>query len=208
MNSKKVENLAYEALVHLCNQTEQVDFAQVRLNDKTISWDGELILFNSKESFCNGKKDGLEKRIPIQLKGYTDKISDITPTTSFDIDMKDLKNYETNNGCLFLLVTIKSNNLVTYYNILSRKKLQSLISLQKQCRIQLNIINDPKHFLQILTSAYLTFNNRISSSTAKITFKNLSPGQIIPLAPSVINDNGSSILKLQLKDIDIEVSKE
>ena len=58
--------------------------------DRTPSWDGELRLYKSRETFSKSNLSGV---IPIQVKGmWVKKLS--TGKTTFQADVADLKNYQ------------------------------------------------------------------------------------------------------------------
>lgn len=75
----------------------------IRENDKTPSWDGELRLYRSQESFS---KDSLIGNIPIQVKGtWVERFAKKKAT--FPAEISDLKNYQNDGGAMFFLVQIK-----------------------------------------------------------------------------------------------------
>lgn len=75
----------------------------IRDNDKTPSWDGELRLYKSQESFS---KDSLIGNIPVQVKGtWVNRFSKNKAT--FQVEVSDLRNYLQGGGVMFFLVQIK-----------------------------------------------------------------------------------------------------
>ena len=83
----------------------------IRENDKTPSWDGELRLYKSQESFS---KDSLIGNIPVQVKGtWVNRFSKNKAT--FQVEVSDLKNYLQGGGVMFFLVQIKDFDCYKIY---------------------------------------------------------------------------------------------
>lgn len=204
---KLIENLAYEELIHICNLTEQIDFSGVKINEKGISWDGELIIYDSKQAFESGKKEGNERKVPIQLKG---KMSNDNTKKDFgySIDYKDLKNYSLNSGCLFLVVSIIPNGKnVVYYEILSKKYISQLINsrgIKKSYTISFRKISNFKDFYDVVLQAYIILNNRIMTKSIKIAMKNMKPNMTRTLNPSVKNTGDDISLIIETDDFKCE----
>lgn len=205
---KLIENLAYEELVHICNLTKKIDFSEVKINEKGISWDGELIIYGSKKAFENGKKEGNECKIPIQLKGKMSKDNTEKDFIYYSVDYKDLKNYSRNSGCLFLVVLIIPNGKnVVYYNILSKKYINQVInakSIKKGYTIPFKKINDFKDFYDAVLQADLILNNRIWTKSTKIQMKNMKPDETKILKPSVKNKEDDILLIIETDDFECE----
>lgn len=83
----------------------------IRENDKTPSWDGELRLYKSQESFS---KDSLIGNIPVQVKGtWVNRFSKNKAT--FQVEVSDLRNYLQGGGVMFFLVQIKDFDCYKIY---------------------------------------------------------------------------------------------
>lgn len=69
----------------------------IRENDKTPSWDGEIIVYNSNSI---AKKD-IEGRVPVQIKGSAKE--DLSQKTiKYTLDCSDFHNYFSSNGAILL----------------------------------------------------------------------------------------------------------
>lgn len=145
IESRSIDILKNE--LHKC-KTIETHFSE---NDRGISWDGFIYLFKKED--CN-KKD-FEERIPVQIKGTLKELSD--ETTTFNVDIDDLKNYEKDGGCIFFYIFVKSDYIEgnIYYASLLPIDLNKLLSnvkvSQKNCSINLKRLpKDSKLILQIL----------------------------------------------------------
>lgn len=194
-SGKLIENLSFEELVHICNLTRRIDFANVKINEKGISWDGELTMYSSEKNFENGKKEGKEKRVPIQLKGKKASKDALKETIKFPVDKRDILNYYNNSGCLFLVVLIMPDTTRhMYYEILSRQYISGLDQFDdnKEILVGLTKVRNAQDFLEIVHRAYLILNNKIKKTGDKITIKRFEPNKTLTLKPSA-KYNGNSV---------------
>ena len=121
-------------------------------NDKTPSFDGYLFVYRGKKN-----KDNLLGRINVQVKGTETKIWD--STYKFQVEISDLNNYRSDNGCVFFLVSLDfdNNTWKIFYNCLQILDLNRMLEKangQKTIAIELNEFpkDDPVEISNILVN--------------------------------------------------------
>lgn len=109
MDKEKIGLLSVEKIL------ARSDFlkADIKRNDKTPSWDGEIFVY-SKPGY---KKSDLLGKVPIQIK-YSSR--ETKRSTYFPVDVSDLKNYKKDGGAIFFLIkpVKKYNDEGIYYTSL------------------------------------------------------------------------------------------
>lgn len=106
-NTIVIEQASISKLKDAVLRTQVIE-TDIHENDRTPSWDGELRLYKSHETFSKSNLSGV---IPIQVKGmWVKKLS--TGKTTFQADVADLKNYQKGGGVIFFL--IQSRNFDDY----------------------------------------------------------------------------------------------
>ncbi len=167
----------------------------IRENDKTPSWDGELRLYRSQKSFS---KDSLIGNIPIQVKGtWVDRFAKNRAT--FQAEVSDLKNYQNDGGALFFLVQIKDfDQYRIYFSSLLPFDLRRLLDSAKEQdtkRIQLEPFpyTDPDGMLRLL-SEFIT--NKRKQGTLLPNIKSM---QDLDGAPFEIDELQFSVCNIGLK---------
>ena len=122
-NSNVIEMASINKLKDAVLRTEIIE-PEIHENDKTPSWDGELRLYKSRESFS---KNRLVGRIPVQVKGaWVERFQ--KSRASFQVNVSDLQNYLTDGGVMFFLVQIKSYDAYKiYYSALLPFDLRKLV---------------------------------------------------------------------------------
>lgn len=103
LNNNQIEKLATDAVSTALMNCSVLD-PFISSNDKTPSWDGEILVYNSK-SFT---KENLLGKVPAQVKGKERKRK--IRKATFSCEITDLKNYYNDGGCIFFLVYINSKN--------------------------------------------------------------------------------------------------
>lgn len=103
------ENFSVGAVRNLCALSKHLSGQDINYNDKTISWDGNIIYFSGKK----GIKIGKEYSIPVQIKGK--RVKQFDDTATFRIDKNDLDNYFNNKGVVFFLVEILDDGVSKIY---------------------------------------------------------------------------------------------
>lgn len=98
-------------------------------NDKTPMWDGSLFVYKSKEDF---NKERFDYRVPVQVKA-SEFDGDVFPeTTSFTIEVTDLKNYLNDGGLAFFKVLVKGKEKEVYCSFLTKPLIEDIISTCKE----------------------------------------------------------------------------
>lgn len=79
--------------------------------DKVPSWDGEILLYKTKEDLSKGNLSGT---IPVQVKGTMVERFE-KKKAIFQADVRDLRNYYNDNGAMFFLVQLKDFDTYKIY---------------------------------------------------------------------------------------------
>ena len=137
-NCKIIELSAIHALETALTPTCVIE-PDIRENDKTPSWDGELRLYNSTD----WSKANLRGRVPVQIKGqWTDRFPGGKAT--FQADVADLRSYMADGGIMFFLILLKGfDNFRIYYASLLPFDLRKLLDeagQQKTKQIKLRLL--------------------------------------------------------------------
>lgn len=134
-NSTNIEMSAVNKIEDALLRIGKVE-PDIRGNDKTPSWDGELRVYKGKEF----NKAQMYGRIPIQVKGKWVPRFQKSPI-NFDVEISDLKNYQKDGGVIYFVVHLKDyDNYFIYYKLLLPFDLRRLLSdsnSQKTKRIRL-----------------------------------------------------------------------
>lgn len=149
-DKKTVENRAVNKLSDMLERTGLIDASQVQKNDKTPSWDGDLLLY-PRTPF---RKSELIGRIPVQVKGKQVK----KYSGSFSLSIADLRNYSRDHGVmLFVVEFIESDAFCIYYRALlpfDLTKILEGIGHEKTKAIQMGILSgeSDQGIVQILSA--------------------------------------------------------
>ena len=99
-NNKQIEDWATIAVKDSLSMTDTLS-QFIKENDKTPSWDGEVLIYKSNRT---DKKDIIGK-VTVQIKGeMADNIN--REECSFSVDMADLVNYKNDGGTIYFVVLI------------------------------------------------------------------------------------------------------
>ena len=79
--------------------------------NKVPSWDGEILLYKTKEDLSKGNLSGT---IPVQVKGTMVERFEKKKAV-FQADVRDLRNYYNDNGAMFFLVQLKDFDTYKIY---------------------------------------------------------------------------------------------
>lgn len=108
-NTTIIELSALNKLSDALLRAERVE-PDIRTNDKTPSWDGELRVYHS-QTF---NKANMYGRIPVQIKGqWVEKIQ--SNTIKFEISFSDISNYLNDNGAMFFVIQLKTFDCFKIY---------------------------------------------------------------------------------------------
>jgi len=120
--------------------------ADVKLGDKGISWDGDILYYNNHGQ----KKSQLEGILPVQVKGKTvNKFK--SKNCSYSCEISDLKNYLLKKGVIFFVVEIDTSmgEHRIYYAVLLpvdlRRLLENAKTSQKTATIHLKYIPNNRY---------------------------------------------------------------
>lgn len=127
-------------LQRMCEMSEYLDGKDIHMNDKTVSWDGNIIYFKNKKPSVTGN----EFLIPVQVKGKEYEILPNKDKISYPVETVDLKNYLKNEGIIFFVVAIEKCSYRTkmfakillptdLVRIMNGKEEQGSISIHLSC---------------------------------------------------------------------------
>ncbi|MEG7831728.1 DUF4365 domain-containing protein [Bacillus bombysepticus] len=178
MDTTTIEHLACLEINTLILQPPFHLHSNVQWNDKGISFDGDIEVYNDYQK----KKANFIGKVPIQIKGTTTfKRVHKKGKIKHSVDKKDLEVYYNNNcGVLYFVVTINPTTYQrqAYYRILAPLDLKSLLStldknkkesitipfkrmeannLESVCKTLINAVErQPKHYIEALTEPEFT----------------------------------------------------
>lgn len=137
MDASTLEKMAIATLSDKILTTETI-VPYLSENDKTPSWDGELIVYKSSTK----EKDNIYGVCKVQVKGKTVSSKEIErKKIQYRVFLSDLNNYRFNGGVLFFVVGITETfERKVYYKDLLPYELAEIISRkkeQKTCAITL-----------------------------------------------------------------------
>lgn len=118
MDKSRTEKLAVNHLEKLLLNCSKID-SDIKTNDKTVSWDGEIYLYSSESK----RKDSLIGKCNVQVKGHSCKCKEELDKSevTFYVSCADLKNYVNDGGVIYFVVYMLENDTDTkkiYYNSL------------------------------------------------------------------------------------------
>ena len=131
LTNKDKEILSVHAIQRMCIGSKILD-SDINYNDKTISWDGDIYLYNDSKL----KKENLLKPIRIQLKSTG--VEDFSGSkTTFSMNIEDISNYYKEGGTILFVVEVKDiDNVKVYYSNLVPVKLKNILSTMKSKNIK------------------------------------------------------------------------
>lgn len=123
-------------------------------NDKEPSWDGHLYLYEGKKK----RKADFIGRIPVQVKG-TERKKFPGATSSYSMDVSDMRNYLSENGTILFVVFISPSKTGSLYpdtkiytSNLTPNKLKDLLASckdnQKKIAVPLTPLSDDIHKIE------------------------------------------------------------
>lgn len=92
------ETFSITTLQRMCARSEYLDESDIHMNDKTVSWDGNIIYYKTKKPASTGN----EFLIPIQVKGKEYNTLPDSDSISYPVDI----NYLKNGGVIFFVDAI------------------------------------------------------------------------------------------------------
>ncbi len=97
------ETLSITDLQRMCAESEYLEESDIHMNDKTLSWDGNIIYYENKKPAATGN----EYIIPIQVKGKEYSKLPRTDFIAYPVKTRDLNNYLKNGGVIFFVDAIE-----------------------------------------------------------------------------------------------------
>lgn len=172
-----------------------------QVNDKTESWDGFVYLY-CDETW--GVKP-LEGRIPIQIKST----KRLFPggTASYPIRTADLRNYYTEGGAMFFLVSldIAANTSHIFYASLLKERLSKLLCTgQGQEHVTVALKRFPENQPDKMEQIFRSFLNERSRSASPNSW--LPESQTVPESKNMLNESISKADRL-LKCLDSDLKE-
>lgn len=135
ISTKKTEKTALNKIENLLDELETFDYNFVADNTG-ISWDGYIDLYHGNID----DKGNFDTRIDAQIKGRTTNIKKLQDKWKFDIDKKDLENYNKIDGTLFLAVRfLKNGDFKIYYKSLLPKNITDLLKEQSNAKNEIKV---------------------------------------------------------------------
>ena len=135
ISTKKTEKTALNKIENLLDELETFDYNFVADNTG-ISWDGYIDLYHGNID----DKGNFDTRIDAQIKGRTTNIKKLQDKWKFDIDKKDLENYNKIDGTLFLAVRFfKNGDFKIYYKSLLPKNITDLLKEPSNAKNEIKV---------------------------------------------------------------------
>lgn len=171
MDTLVIEHLACLEINRIILQEPYRLVSEIQFNDKSASFDGEIIVYNSDIL----KKENIEGSVKIQIKGTTiNKKIKSNKKISHSVKKIDLEVYKKMGvGVLYFVVTINKDfkTMQGYYNALTPLEIQRLLNilekkgqdslsidfkliqdgaLEQICKVQLdNVKKQPSYFIEL-----------------------------------------------------------
>ncbi|WP_434310068.1 hypothetical protein [Hominifimenecus sp. rT4P-3] len=92
------ETLSITKLQRMCARSEYLEESDIHMNDKTVSWDGNIIYYKGKKPTATGN----EFLIPVQVKGKEYDILPEADSIGYSVETRYLKN----GGIIFFVDAI------------------------------------------------------------------------------------------------------
>lgn len=152
------ETFSVNKVREFCALSKHLSGQDIRYNDKSISWDGNIIYFSE----AKGVKKGKEYFIPVQIKGK--KVKGFRDRVSFRIKKEDLDNYFNNKGVIFFLGESIENGVTRLYaKLLLQVDIIRLLSNNKNKKtisVELEYINDVMVLEEMCNVYIANFNSQ------------------------------------------------
>lgn len=154
-NSSNIEKAAVSKLDFILARSHLLQ-PLLYSNDKTPSWDGEVIVYGRKRH----RKDDFLGKVPVQIKGTAKKL--ISNNASFNCQVSDLRNYYLEGGCIFFLISVdmSSDDCTIYYSSLHVIDLKKTLDKAKhQKSISIKLEKFPQNDYKEIESIFFSFIN-------------------------------------------------
>lgn len=96
----------------------------INSDDTQPVWDGNLFVYNDRNNFSN---EHLKFTVPLQVKAHEFNEESFPETTTYDIEICNLKNYLIDGGVVFFNVLVGPERNYVYVNYLTKTAIQKLL---------------------------------------------------------------------------------
>ncbi|WP_462421308.1 hypothetical protein [Salinicoccus sp. Marseille-QA3877] len=178
------EKLAVDKIANLCALSTRLS-SDIPVNDKGISFDGKIILYNKK-----GRKiEGYEYEIPIQVKSK--QVTAFTEgSISYSFKSAHFKNYIKRGGCLVFIVEINklTGEAKPYFKCFLPMYLNELLISKRENKYisqNFHILESKAHLIQIcefMKNEMIKQHNKGLISLSNPTIKKV---EIVPNTPNL-----------------------
>lgn len=143
VNQQTIEEAAVCAVKEVLNNTGYIDVSYIQSGDKMPLYDGEIIIYNDKET---RKNNSIYGRFKVQIKGTA---NDIEKSLTYRITKMDLECYFKDGGVLFFVIQVNAKNISErkkiFYIDLYPFAIQNLLKSNSNKSIKVPIKEMPKN---------------------------------------------------------------
>jgi len=163
-------NIEDLSVTELRRELDKNDYIKANLNtnDKTISWDGTIEVYNTATN--NHRKDDLLCLIYVQVKGHKSK-KVYNEFIKYSISVDDLKNYLSIGGTIFFVVYISSDTdamQIYYVSLLPYDLKRIIIKAGHSKTNSVKLKPFPKN-QQEVSNLFLNYSKNMNKQRAAIT---------------------------------------
>lgn len=154
-NNKRIEEVAVNILKNALLKSPYLE-SYIDSNDKTPSWDGNIIVYKNKD----GKKNNIMGKVPIQVKGTEVNPVNKDGTITYSADVADLNNYYNDGGAIFFVIFVHIPMISgeIYYTSLLPYDLNSIMeSLKNKKTYAIQLKRFPDDSADEMTNIFMRF---------------------------------------------------
>ncbi len=149
MDKSSIEGNAVD-YVKIALRSTNIIKPELKEGDKTLSWDGELFVYNSDKF----SKENLKAMIPAQVKGRTLK----KYRKTYPIEVSDLINYKKKKNVIYFVVQMVGDEYKIFYTALQLYDLEKILkNIGKRKSISLPLTEFPSKNPSKIKSIILAF---------------------------------------------------
>lgn len=167
IGKRKVEKIAANFVESFIDQINFMDY-DFKVDDKGISWDGDIYLYNESID----KKTNYYDSISVQIKGRTTTNSNFKESINFDAEKADLINFLTRDGTLYFVVKMTNyEKKQLYYCKLLPFDLERILKGTDNMdvvKIKMKKIKDINHFEKMVRN--FSIDKKMQKSANKKAF--------------------------------------
>lgn len=154
-NNKRIEEVSISILKTALLKSPYLE-SYIDSNDKTPSWDGNIIVYKNKD----GKKNNIMGKVPIQVKGTEVNPVNKDGTITYSADVADLNNYYNDGGAIFFVIFVHIPMISgeIYYTSLLPYDLNSIMeSLKNKKTYAIQLKRFPDDSADEMTNIFMRF---------------------------------------------------